>query len=157
MPMAVDPQQRIRVVLASDEGKPEGEQPTFVFKHLNGRENRQVLELQESMDQASKGEYKGSAATLMDTIYDATRIGLIGWENMPDGEGGEAPFNPDKLEDIVGGGEIHELLRKRILADMLSDEDAKNSESPSPTDGAESATPSQSASAEKEKDVPEAK
>ena len=157
MPMAVDPQQRIRVVLASDEGKPKGEQPTFVFRHLTGREHRKIMEFEERMGKAKDGQGDVSGLDLMDASFDIIRTGLVGWEHMADADGKPVAFDPATLEDIIGLDEAYELLGKRLLGGTPSDEDLKNSGSPSPTDGAESVTPNQSASAEKEKDVPAAK
>lgn len=157
MPMAVDPQQRIRVVLASDESKPEGQRPTFVFRHLTGREHLKFMEFEAAMDAAKKEGASASGIEIMGKVYDVCRIGLVGWDHMVGRDGKPIPFDATKLEDVIGVHEVYEMYSKRMMGGVPSDDDVKNSESPSPTDGAESVTPNQSASAEKEKDVPEAK
>ena len=105
MPIALDPGERFKVVLKSDQAKPAETRPTFEYRYLTGRQWRQVGAAQDRLDEGT------GAAEIVDTIYEAARVGLVGWRNMIDPETGqEIPFDPAALEDLIGISEAQEII-----------------------------------------------
>ncbi len=129
MPMALSKRSRFEVVLASDEGRPEAQRPTFVYRYLTGDEWLAVCELRDGLEQAGDAR-EGSAA-----IYEAACTGLVGWKHMVDERcepPREIPFaaGAEALRAIVGPVEACELIA-RIVNTRITAEDKKKSDSPS--------------------------
>lgn len=121
MPFAIDPNERLAVVLDCDKDKKPC--PTFYFKYLTVREWRQLSEI-------NKQYYRS------DTVQDAAdflikriQFGLITWENIKDANGNEIPYSPDKLEDVIGPRDANDLM-ERFLAQRPDADDKKKLESP---------------------------
>lgn len=109
MPIALDPNERVRLVLASDAGKPEGERPTFIFRHLTARQWREAAGMQDRFADAESG---GEALGI---VLDFLAGKLAGWENMirasDNGEPAKPiPFAAEKFDELITLGEAMELL-----------------------------------------------
>lgn len=136
MPLATDPQQTFEVVLGSDEAKPAESRPTFIFHYLTRRESRQVREAWEGLDEARDAD--GNVDAAVEAVIECVRGNLVGWEHQVDRQGKPVPFDPARLEDLVGDMELMELfVRMRAGNDMLP-ADLKKSGSPSPSDSGSS-------------------
>lgn len=127
MPLALDPESKFKLVLKSDADKPEGQQPAFIFKHLTGRQWRQLGEKYDSLEDID------GTADCADLIYECVLMFMVGWENMKDREGKDIPFDPSKIEDIIGMAETQELIN-RVLRYTPDFTDKKKFDSPSPSD-----------------------
>ncbi len=104
MPVALDPQQRLELVLKSDKKIPKAKRPTFVFRYLTGREWGKAASIFDSL------QGLGSGSEAMNSVFDAVRIGLVGWRNMNKPDGTAIKFDPDELDAILTPGEGMELL-----------------------------------------------
>jgi len=126
MPLALDPECTFKHVLTHDKKKPEGEQPYFVFHYLSDKDWKFAAKVSETIDDL------GPDAALKER-EDAIRLGLVGWGNMFDRKGGEIPYDPDRLEEIINPVEMWELLVALMTRTIPGAEDLKKSESPSPS------------------------
>lgn len=113
---------QIQIVLKSDEGI--NPQPVFLYEPMNGRQWLEVAEATEIMD----GETNPSHRDVMQRIYSACRVALVGWENMIDPDTKQPiPFDPEKLEEIIDPMEaMSDLLPQLLEANQLSEDDKKN-------------------------------
>jgi len=103
MPIATDPEATFKIVLESDKAKPEAEQPRFIYHYLTARQWEQVTDVMSKLETFKNKE-------VMDKIFDACRVGLVGWENMMDLAGKPIVFRAEALEDILTLAEATELL-----------------------------------------------
>jgi len=126
MPLAVDPQARFRIVLQSDrDAEPE---PAFLCKYLSAALWRRVGRVQDRIEDLD------GADEVVDLVFDAIKLGIVGWENMLDYD----EFDADKLEEVLTIMEAQELLQK-IMIQGMDVEVKKKSESPLPSSTEESA------------------
>jgi hypothetical protein len=126
VPKALDPEATFDVVLKSDRDKPEAERPTFVYRHLNGREWRNLATLNDQFV-ASPGGNKS-----LDCIYEAVSIGLVGWRNMIDPKTGEPiAFSVENIDLVLDPFEADEITAQILSAGMPSPGEGNGSESPS--------------------------
>jgi hypothetical protein len=138
MPIYLDPKGKFDLTLASDKDKTPA--PSFRFRYLNGRKWRKLAEIQ---DEIAKGAATGaSGAVTLDRIYEALRVGLVGWANVTtddaevlgefnitpamQGEPMELPYKPELLDVIVGPGEANELLEGLVATIRPGADDVKN-------------------------------
>lgn len=122
MPVAIDPNARVRFVLESDKGK--SPEPAFFVRPLTMRVWRKLADTTDEMLKATEGNVAANK------LIEAIKIGLVGWEGIVDAKGNDIPFDPDKLEDIIDVDEAKELLDAVQDAGRLAREDKKKSESP---------------------------
>ena len=113
--LAMDKNQRFRVVLKSDEGREKP--PTFVFRYLTAREFAQAAQLAEKISTASDNL---EALQIEAEIINA---GLVCVENAPEG------FDRENLADFLTVGEMAELMEK-FQRQGIGAAELKNSESP---------------------------
>lgn len=126
MPFAIDPNERLAVVLDCDKNK--SPRPTFYFKYLTTREWRQLSDL-------SKQYYESETVmNAADFLMKRVSFGLLGWENITDRNGNEIPFSLDALEDVIGPRDANDLMEK-FLQQRPDADDKKKLESPSDFDG----------------------
>ena len=106
MPLALEPNERIRLVLASDADKPLPRRPTFIFRHLTAREWRAAATMQDKFAEAAGGSE--ALGMVLDFLTDK----VIGWENMiPAGEGAKPiAFDRDGFDELITLGEAMELM-----------------------------------------------
>ena len=123
MPIAIDPDARVRVVLSTDKGK--APEPAFFVRPLTLRQYRKVSETDETVGQASNG------SEAIGRLLKAIEVGLVGWEHVSDKDGQPIPFSMDALEDVVTIPEARELLHYCLISGRLATEDKKKSESES--------------------------
>jgi|AGTN01.1.fsa_nt_gi hypothetical protein len=124
MPRACDPNQRFPYVLESDRSKPVDEQPKFWFRAMNGREWIQAAAIHDQLDESESGRLR------LNRIYDCIRVGLVDWTGVVDRDGREEPFNPDRLDVVVGLIEARELMYAMFDESKLLAAEKKTSESP---------------------------
>jgi hypothetical protein len=134
MPIALDPRETFEIVLDSDV-REVGLAPTFIFRYLTVREWREIAPLGD--DQAALSAL--STVVAVDKLMAALRLNLIGWANVRDRDGEEIAYGPDRLEDVLTMGEAWELYFKARRQVRLGADEKKDSGSPSPTLGGESA------------------
>lgn len=104
MPAALDPKNKFTIVLLDDQEKPEGKRPGFIYNFLTGRQWFRVAQVQEELPESK------NMARVMDLVFNAARIGLVGWENITGLDGKPIEFDPDKLEDVLTLVEAQELV-----------------------------------------------
>ena len=138
MPLALEPSERFEIVLESDKDKPRETQPRFYYRYLTGRQWRAVARRQDELEGLGSGE------AVADATYESAKTGLVGWENMTTpvdtryvAAGGDFPFDPDNLEDVIGLVEAQELIAK-LLRQIPDAADKKKLESPSVSDSEQS-------------------
>jgi hypothetical protein len=120
-----DPRQPYKVWLKSFDEWPEAERPTFTYRRTNGAESLQLIDAYEGLYDETKAVRERYAL-----LFDALRVGLIGWTNQFNPATGEqVEFSADKLELLIDHLEADELLGKRMSHARTSAEDKKKSES----------------------------
>ena len=126
MPKALDPEQTFDVVLDCDADKPAAERPTFMYRHLNGRQWRKLAALSDAFSSA------GGGAAALDSIYEGVAIGLVGWRNMTDPATGKPiPFDAENIDLVLNPHEADELTAKVMAVGTPSPGEEESSESPS--------------------------
>jgi hypothetical protein len=145
MPKAMDPNANHEIWLESDADKPADTRPVFVCRPLTGYDQMRIADVQDSLDGAP-GFRHG-----MESVFTALRIAIIDWRNMtwPDSpslpEGAKAgdpmPFAQGRFEYLLDATEAVQLLAKVLGLGKASDDEAKKSESLSPSSTASSADP----------------
>lgn len=141
MPQALDPLSRRTLVLTCDKAKPDAQQPRFYAKVLTGREWKQAIEIAESLDKKD-----GKAG--LESLYTGLRLGIVEWDNMVDPRTGEQiRFTQDAFEQVLGLADGIELLALMLGGSNLEVDDAKKSESPSPSSTDNSASTASTESA----------
>ena len=129
MPLALDPKQRFKLVLKSDQFTPSEKQPRFVFHFLSGRQWKEAAAIDDQLAQGGSGVVQG-----LSQVCAALRIGLVDWENMIDGATGQPiPYDPADLDRIINLSEAFELLYGMMDRMRLDTDDKKKFESPSPS------------------------
>lgn len=123
MPIAIDPEAKIRIILDSDTNKPDA--AVFLCRALTGRQQRQITE---ALDKIAE---LGDTAAI-DETFRVLSLCVIGWDGLP------GPFNKDGLMDILNIFEANEIIRKTLYAGPTW-ADKKKSESPSVVNTAASA------------------
>lgn len=109
MPLALNPNANFEVFLASDADTPESERPTFIFKYLCCRDWRKQAEISDLLN-----DKQADPEHLLQQVYNAIRLSLIDWRNMPGKAAKPRKYTPKKLEDILVPGEAIELLLAAI-------------------------------------------
>ena len=127
MPIALDPDRTIDIVLKLDEGKPNP--PAFVCKFLTGRQVAKVQQLRAAVSERGLIDQQA-----IDQLSEALGVGLVGWRNLP----GE--FAVGRLADVLTFAEMFELAGKMVTRTDATEEELKNSASPSASATAPSPT-----------------
>ncbi|MBN1377860.1 MAG: hypothetical protein JXA04_01340 [Gammaproteobacteria bacterium] len=104
MPIALDPDSTFKIILRSDEDKPEDSKPAFIFKYPTGRQWRKIAQVQDNLDDIE------SSNDLANKVFDSVKTLLVGWENMVDTTGQCIGYDQEKLEDILTLPEAEELI-----------------------------------------------
>lgn len=137
MPIALDPRELFSYVLESDREKVDQasaeKPPTFWFRFLTGREQLQALGHDEAVAEARANPDRTSAREILAGAYEAVRIGLATWEAVVGRDGVAIGFEADRLEDVVGLGEVYELLGAMLRGAEPTAADLGNSDAPSLT------------------------
>ena len=128
MPLVLEPKQRIRIVLESDQKKPREKQPYFLFRALSCREAKKVVRLADTVyEETVTGE------DAIDKLVEAINISLIGWGYMIDPvTDKEIVYDPkvNNLDLIITMPEAQELMEK-IQSQGVEEQELKNSGLPS--------------------------
>lgn len=116
MPRPLEPNQEFPIVLACDQDKPEGKQPTFWFRSISRRDWKAIAE---EVKAAHPGDVFAQAEAFCQRL-------LVRWDRMVNAETGEAvPFDPANLDTIVENADLLELFDRL----SFSPRDKKKSES----------------------------
>ena len=126
MPIASNPNQRIKLSLATDMEIPEDKRPVFIFRYLTNAEWKYLSRISDTIESGTK-----SAADLYEKMEDALEDVLAGWENMTGTDGKPAKFNTAGLTNIINPSETWELVFELLGRVRPEVEDLKKSESPS--------------------------
>lgn len=137
MPLALDPDELIELVLESDQAKPADKRVTFTFCHLPARKFRQ---LQRLIDQAIAAADANNGDEEDAAVDEAILLGLKKVSTPPPNH---TPLPPaDHLvKEILTADERWELLIRWRKEMSLSAAEKKASPSPLPLDTASSAPP----------------
>jgi hypothetical protein len=130
MPLALDPNATLRIVLQSDLQKVEKERPYFLFRHLSCRQWSELIKKIDAIDESATGD------KAMARLFDILKWGLITWGNMLDpATGREIAFDAAYLDRLLTLPEIWELIfRWRNQGVEVADLKKSVSQSPSATD-----------------------
>ena len=127
MPIALEPKNKFKVVLESDQKKAPDQQPYFEFKFLSGRDWKSLCA---EADKLESKKFKGGADAI-DAIFKLLGFGLVGWSGMIDPKTNKAiPYNLKELDRLLTIDEASELVQKFKNQGVEVDE-RKNSDSPS--------------------------
>jgi hypothetical protein len=127
MPIALDPETKVRIILDSDITK---ENPIlFLCKALTGRQQRDISEFLEKVSDMD------NVAAINET-FRILAMCVIGWDGISE------PYHPDKLMDVLNTMEAGEIIRKTLFAGPTWI-DKKKFASPSEVSTAGSAKPVQ--------------
>ena len=138
-PLAMDPESDFEVVLKSDRERDflDGRRPTFVFRHLTGRQWARAQKAE--VEIVAVSDETVDAAANLDRLCEAIAEGLVGWRDVTGRDGNPVEFDSAGIDELVGIRELWELYYSMMRGGQLEADDAKKSESPSPTAGAGSA------------------
>ncbi len=129
MPIALDPDETFDVVLKTDQSKPAGKRPTFMFRHLTTRALRKAKKF--LTDQAAVNA--STFDEIMNALSQTINSHLDRWRNI------DAPITDPELEDLCTRDELWELYYAMLMGGSLSAEEKKTLDLPSPANGAKSA------------------
>jgi hypothetical protein len=119
MAVGFDPQRPYDLWLDCFEDVSKENRPCLVYRRITGREYGEMAKARELEGKSLNAE--------ADAIYEALRIGLIGWKNQFNPETKEPiEFDPAKLPDVVDPVEANELLNKRLYGARLNGKELKN-------------------------------
>jgi len=135
----MDPESDFEVILKSDRERdfPDGRRPTFVFRHLTGRQWARAQKAE--VEIVAVSDETVDAAANLDRLCEAIAEGLVGWRDVTGRDGNPVEFDSAGIDELVGIRELWELYYSMMRGGQLEADDAKKSESPSPTAGAGSA------------------
>ena len=117
MPLALEPNKKLPVVLDVDKDKPVETRPTFFFPSVS---MRKYEELSTEIDAATEHE---RAADIFEAVCALLRAYCTGWKNM-----GEHEFGVADVKDLLTYQEARELFRKFLGNQHVSMEEKKSSE-----------------------------
>lgn len=119
MPIALDPNRRFSVVLASDQTGPEDQRPTFHFRYMSGRAWMEIADLNDSILTATSGR------EALEKMYDLVGRSMTGWSNLRDPSGAVIEYDPAKMPDLLNPAEIRELLEQVMRSIKPTADDKK--------------------------------
>jgi hypothetical protein len=123
MPLSIDPEETVVVVLDSDKAKPEATRPGFRFKFLSVREFRRVRSI---VEDAERLDEAGKRDEAQDKLVEAVAVGWRGAVNLP------AVTSAESLIDALTPSELWELASYSAEV-TLGELGRRRSESPPPT------------------------
>lgn len=135
MPKALSPDKQHRVILECD--KDQDPAPTFIYPFLTGRQQTQMMELYDSIQDSN------SPLQNIKKSFGLASLFLIGWENITTPGGEAIPFDTARLDEVCSVLEVMELSQKVMFGQTLDVLDKKKSESLLDSDTAESVNPAQ--------------
>lgn len=147
MPLALDPDEQIDLILASDQAKPEAKRVTFTFTHLPARKFRELQRLISDAIAAADAEKPDDEDS---ATANALLLGLKSFKLPADGDANALPAATCPLPALIECLTIEErweLLIEWRKALTLGAAEKKVSPSPSPSDTASSAPPAATADA----------
>lgn len=92
------------VALLSDQNKPKGTRPVFMFKPMTISEWKQTIKLEGKIENCKNG------MEVLNQICDIVSRSLVGWRHMKDRSGKTVRFNKKRLGDILNMVEAAELI-----------------------------------------------
>ncbi len=125
MPLATNPTAKFDIVLLSDQGLADAEQPTFVFHYLSGADVEELGDVMTRLGEAKTGD------EAMDRVYRAVGKHLVGWRNMTDRDGKAVKLAGNALKKVIGLDEIFELAFSLMNRQAVTAADKKKSDSQS--------------------------
>lgn len=123
MPIALDPEARVEVVLAPEAGPAEGATApgaAVVCRFLTARQLLRVEQRLAEAHVASRADKTESAVTL---LLEALAEGVVGWKHMP---GDQGDFAVAKLAEVLTVTEMFRLAYQMMSAVTLGEIDRKN-------------------------------
>lgn len=117
MPLALEPNKKLPIVLDSDMQKPVESRPVFFFPSVS---NRKYTELQEEIDACWAHP---TATEICEAVCAMLKKHCQGWKNMGQFEFGVADFM-----DLLTHQESQQLLRKYLANQHVTLEEKKSSE-----------------------------
>lgn len=128
MPIGLHPNKTVRVHLDSDVAAfPDAtSRPTFIVRFPTANQRAEIAEHFARFDAARGAKEKISA------MVDAAKVIVTGWENIPG-------MTWENIADFMHYDELDDLTSKMLVQTRLTEDDRKNSGSPSATAGGGSA------------------
>ncbi len=103
MPVRFKPGQSIPLTLKAD--RKDANPAKFFVRSLTGAE---AMDFAELFDRANVAKKSGRDA--IKYLFDSFRSVLLSWSGLVDEQGAEIPYDPSKLEDLIGINEVRELI-----------------------------------------------
>jgi len=122
MPILTDPRAKIEYILKSDRDRPANDQGVFIFKILTAALWKKVAAHSDAFDKSQTG------AETLDCAIAVIKEVLVGWRNL------KLDFDLNKIEELLTPAEITELMQASIAQQIITVEDKKKLDSPSPSD-----------------------
>ena len=116
MPLALEPNKKLPIVLDIDKDKPAEERPTFYFPSVS---MRKYDELSQQIDACMEHE---TAKEIFDAHCEMLRTHCVGWKNM-----GSHEYAVADVKDLLTYQEARELLRKFLGNQHVSLDEKKSS------------------------------
>jgi hypothetical protein len=113
MPIALDSNETVDVVLKLEEHLPEGQRPSFTCRYMTCR---QTIQYQKALEKAYEEKDDAKASALLD---DALLIAVVGWKNIA------VAFSKDTFDDVLTPAEKWELASKIPASVRLTELDKK--------------------------------
>ncbi len=134
MPLAIDPEKKLKIVLESDKGKkPE---PYFEFKHSTKRQFDNLLEIIEKIDDAQKDD--DLPFDNINELFKLVSDRMTSWGNMINPSTGKPiPYVQSELDSLITVAEAFELLYS-LASQLPGIDDKKKLESQSPSSSGKS-------------------
>ena|SRR5688572_19990970 len=131
MPISADPHDTVPFVFKTDSNKPDP--PTAYIRFRTGREEGRIVGLCKAVSVAVDKDDLDALASALTELF---TFGIARLENYPEG------WTLETLVEHLTGSEWWELERAIVTLPRITEEDRKNSLSPSTSDGAAAATTS---------------
>lgn len=126
MPICCEPGERYAIVLDGDRGK--SPEPTFWCRHLSAREFTATLSIGERVAEEPDADKR------LDLLSGVLDLSVVDWSHITDRSGQPMPFNRQTLLHVLSMREAWELWDHILQGNRLGGDDAKKSDSPSPSD-----------------------
>lgn len=136
-----DPTGTIHVVLDRHRAQtpPGASPPYYIFKALSRRETRRLSQFARAAAAARDTIDVAKAETMLDDCEQFIRENLRGWSGITDLDGRPVEYDPADFDRTITDRDLGELTAK-LRFGGLTEDDLKNSDSPSPSPTAPVAT-----------------